>query len=57
MREPWEESDDLGTVTYATVQTVSAIICCVYIQGFVIMLVPHHGDVISITINILTFSA
>ena len=26
--EPWEESDDLGTVTYATVQTVIYHVFC-----------------------------
>ena len=26
MREPWEETDENGTVTFATVKTVSVII-------------------------------
>ena len=31
VREPWEETDENGTVTFATVKTVSLIINIIYV--------------------------
>ena len=34
VREPWEESDENGTVTFATVQTVANIIPLKFVRYF-----------------------